>query len=198
MNILHLSSLEQGTAKKTMQPVKSMSDLSVASEEVTVATANESETASVSEFSTDSRKVSFGPIHMREYERIVGDHPDTKVGVPLSIGWGYHEKNPVSIERFEADRLPKERLRMSSITRKNILHNVFGISEEELRAAEKEVQKIRKLREQTSKGVKKNGKPDTKFKLFKQTIRRALTADSLMRGITAAVSAGMVLPISHQ
>merc|ERR1711935_891349 len=33
------------------------------------------------------RSVSFGPIHVRQYERIVGDHPETKVGISLSLGW---------------------------------------------------------------------------------------------------------------
>jgi hypothetical protein len=47
---------------------------------------------------------------------------------------------------------------MSSITRKNVLHNIFGILEEELRAAEKEIQKIRKQRDGNKNQSKIAGK----------------------------------------
>ena len=97
------------------------------------------------------RSVSFGPIHIRQYERIIGDHPDTKVGVPLSIGWSYYEDerypNGISIERYECDKIHKRTIRMSSITRRNILVNVFGVSEKEIRSAEKRSKKFRKERE---------------------------------------------------
>jgi len=100
------------------------------------------------------RSVSFGPIHVRQYERIVGDHPETKVGVPLSIGWTYYEDdnypNGVSIERYESDRIRKGKIRMSSITRKNMLLNVFGLPEKEILIAEKRSQKLRRKRERAS------------------------------------------------
>ena len=171
------------------------------SAEVTVATfEDESDNLSVYSATSDDderRRVSFGPIHVREFERIVGDHPDVKVGVPLGIWWGYHERHPVSIDKYEADKHRKDNLRMSSITRKNLLHNVFGIPEEELRAAEKEVAKIRKERSQTNKTVETKNKVNSKLKKFKKLVKKALTAESLMKGITAAASAGMVMPVSR-
>jgi len=102
------------------------------------------------------RIVSFGPIYVRQYERIVGDHPGTKVGVPVSIGWSYYDDeeqyiNPVSLEQYENDRnnRGKKVLRMSSITRENMLLNVFRIPKKELIEAEKEIKKIRKQRNQS-------------------------------------------------
>lgn len=96
------------------------------------------------------RSVSFGPIHVRQYERIVGDHPETKVGVPLAIGWAYYEDdmlpNGISIERYEADRIYKGKIRMSSITRKNMLLNVFGLAEKDILMAEKRSKKLLKQR----------------------------------------------------
>jgi hypothetical protein len=101
---------------------------------------------------TSRKKVRFDHIRMREYNRIVGDHPDTKVGPPISLSWEFVEKQPVHINDYESTRKPYKRtLRMSSVTRKNILLNVFEISEEEIRSAEKEIQKIRKQRETTAK-----------------------------------------------
>ncbi len=93
------------------------------------------------------RSVSFGPIHVRQYERIVGDHPETKVGVPLAIGWAYYEddRHPdgISIDRYESDKIQRSRLRLSSITRKNMMLHVFKLDEEEIRLAEKRSMKLR-------------------------------------------------------
>ncbi|KAL3917326.1 MAG: hypothetical protein SGILL_004763 [Bacillariaceae sp.] len=126
--------------------------------------------------------VSFGDVQVREYERIVGDHPDVKVGVPLSISWAFVQKEPMSLEQYED--LPKRRgnLRMTSITRKNILHNVFGIPEEEIRQAEVENRKINKKREQTSK--QQAQKETTKLKRISKKMRRG--SWNLLKGMAAA------------
>lgn len=99
------------------------------------------------------RSVSFGPIHVRHYERVIGDHPETKVGVPVSLGWAFHEddRHPdgISIERYECDRIRKRTLRMSSITRKNMMMHVFGVPEKEIIQAERATEKNRRRRETT-------------------------------------------------
>lgn len=175
-----------------LPPVKSVSNMSDMSADLTVAT------DASSEASSELRRVSFGAIHIREFERIVGDHPDTRIGVPLSIGWAFFELAPVTIEKYETDKMPKGNLRMSSITRKNILHNVFGIAEEELRDAEKEVQKIRKQRDGTKNQSKIVGKTESAFKSAKRKIRRVLNAENFIKGLSAAASSGMMLSMSHQ
>jgi len=148
-----------------------------------------------------TRGVSFGPIHVRQYERIVGDHPDTKVGVPLSIGWAYYEDeqhpNGVSIERYESDRIRKRgNLRMSSITTKNMLLNVFGIPLQELRQAEKESLKTRKQRrkqqqklQQTSLTISHTGISACK-KVGKKIRKGGL---SFLKGMTFAAQSGMTM-----
>ena len=136
---------------------------------------------------SSTRRVSFGPIHVREYERIIGDHPLTKVGVPLSLGWGYVEKDKVPIGQYESDRIRKGNLRMSSITRKNILHNVFGYSENELRDAEKEVQNIKKKMGLVGTYGKNNGnKTSSKLKAMGKRIRNILTAENFISGLSSA------------
>lgn len=175
----------------SLPPVKSESQLSEMSADLTLATE-----ASESTFDLD-RRVVFGSIQVREYERIVGDHPDTRIGVPLTIGWGYVERKSVPIEKYEGDRVPKGNLRMSSITRKNILHNVFGIPEEELRAAEKEVQMIKKGRERTNKQSKLGAKSESVFKGLRRSVKKVINAEAFIKGLSAMASNGMVMSMTH-
>lgn len=179
--------LDNSFTMKSLPPVKSESQLSEMSADLTLATE-----ASESTFDSD-RRISFGAIHIREYERIVGDHPDTRIGVPLSIGWAFVERESIPIENYESNRVPKGNLRMSSITRKNILHNTFGIPEEELRDAEKEVQKIKKNRERTNKQGKLGAKSESALKTFRKKVKKILTAEAFIKGLSAMASNGMIM-----
>lgn len=131
------------------------------------------------------RSVSFGPIHVRQYERIVGDHPETKIGVPLAIGWAYYEddKYPdgVSIDRYEADRIRKGKIRMSSITRKNMLLNVFGLPEKEILMAEKRSRKISKQRG--------SSQTQSALKIFGRNVRKG--GISFLKGMSNVAQMGM-------
>lgn len=162
--------------------------------EETVATTSDEDDEAASS-SKQRRSVSFGPIHVRQYERIVGDHPDTKVGVPLSIGWAYYEDvdhpEGIPIDRYECDRIRKRRVRMSSITRKNILLNVHGVPEEEILLAEKRSKKLRKEREK-SKGtyqtpLKKLGK---KIRKSGMSVLKQMSYASQMGSAASLVAAG--------
>jgi hypothetical protein len=132
------------------------------------------------------RSVSFGPIHVRQYERIVGDHPETKVGVPLSLGWAYYEddRHPdgISIDRYECDRICRGKIRMSSITRKNLLLHVFMLPEEEIRLAEQRSKKLRKKREKAKR--EQLGITQTTLKKFGKKIRKG--GVSLLKGMSNA------------
>jgi hypothetical protein len=143
------------------------------------------------EFDIDIPAVSFGNIQVREYERIVGDHPDTRVGVPLTIGWAFIERPLVSIEQYEGNRIRKGNLRLTSITRKNLLHNVFGIPEEEIRNAEKEIQKIKKQRSTSSKQTLAVAQTETALRGISRKIRRG--SWKVLKGMAAAAQSGMML-----
>ncbi|KAG7367450.1 hypothetical protein IV203_030121 [Nitzschia inconspicua] len=138
-----------------------------------------------------SLSVSFGSVQVREYERIVGDHPDTKVGVPLSIGWAFYERPVVPIEQYEGDRIRKGNIRMTSITRENLLHNVFGIPEDEIRNAEMEVQKIKNQRVHSSKQPMAAAKTETALRGISKNLRKG--GWKLLKGMAAATQSGMMV-----
>lgn len=151
-----------------------------------------SDVASMASTDATRRGVKFGSIQIREYNRIVGDHPDVRVGPPLAIGWDYHEFEAQPLDEYEANR-PSKRvfLRLTSITRKNLLINNFGIPEEEVRSAEKEIQRIRKLREKTNKQGKASDKIESAFLGAKRSVKRR--SFSMIKGLAAVSSSFMAV-----
>lgn len=137
------------------------------------------------------RSVSFGPIHVRHYERIVGDHPDTRVGVPLSLGWAYYEDEQfadgIPIDRYECDRIRRGKVRMSSITRKNMLLNVFEVPIEDIVRAEKRNKKLQKERKKQLNNLENN--TQATFKKLGKKIRKG--GFSLLKGMSYAAQMGM-------
>ena len=183
-------SLMMITDALTLSQVKSDARVSDMSGNSTVGTDFSDDSQSMS--CDEDRRVSFGAIQVREYERMVGDHPDTRIGVPLTIGWGYVEHDTISIDKYESERSSKGNLRMSSITRKNILHNVFGIPEEELRSAEKEVQKIKKARQRSNKQSKLGAKSESALNGFRNRAKQLFSVDGFIKSVSVMASYGAV------
>jgi len=179
-----------------MPPLNRQSDFSDSSQlDLMALDKEDASTSDESSFSESRPRVSFGSIQIREYNRVVGDHPDVKVGPPISIGWEFYEHAPQPLDEYDANSSSRKGLglqRLSSITRKNLLHNVFGVPEEEIRLAEKEVQQILKQRERSKRQSKLLGGivGDSK-KQDKRRRRRALWGEALMKGLTAAAGAMM-------
>lgn len=143
---------------------------------------------------TTTSRVSFGSIQVREYNRIVGDHPDVKVGPPISIGWDFVEHSAVSLDDYEATHPRKLFVRrLTSITRKNLLEHVFGIPPEEIAAAEKENQKIRQ-RSTASSSSSPLGKVSSKTASVRRKLKRVMLGKTLMQGLAAAAGGMMVMP----
>jgi len=139
------------------------------------------------------RSVSFGPIHVRQYERIVGDHPDTRVGVPLALGWAYFEDDRypdgIPIFRYESDRIRRGKTRMSSITRKNLLLNVHKLPAEEILEAEKQSKRNRKLREKAR--LQQQGVTQTQNTLRKIGKKIRKGGVSVLMGMSFAAQVGV-------
>jgi len=122
---------------------------------------NDNNNNNVMKVKKQKKVVSFGSVFIRQYERIVGDHPETRVGVPVSLGWKYYDNpeqystTPISLEDYDDYRISKGRgkylLKMSSITRRNMLLNVFDIPEQELNQAEKKTKKMKQQRDRSNR-----------------------------------------------
>ena len=50
-------------------------------------------------------KVSFSTVHVRKYDIILGDHPESLSGPPLSLGWHYSEAFTADVNEFERLRI---------------------------------------------------------------------------------------------
>jgi hypothetical protein len=109
-----------------------------------------------------NKKVKFHLVHVREYGRTVGDHPEVKVGPPIALSWQYVTKSPVLVEAYDMERELNGRSgargnhqvdRLTSIARKNLLLE-YGYTEMDFRKAEVEVQLVREQRSMTKREVK--------------------------------------------
>ncbi|CAB9511952.1 expressed unknown protein [Seminavis robusta] len=110
--------------------------------------------------------VGFRSIQIREFERIVGDHPDvTHGGPPLGIGWDYVEGDVLDIDEYEKQKSDYIAAnsdtpwliglrRMSSGRRRDLLGIEFNVPLDEIIEAELQVELVKKQRAQTN-GQKK-------------------------------------------
>jgi hypothetical protein len=96
--------------------------------------------------------VRFHVIQVRAYEQTIGDNPSVSYGPPISLDWEYEELEPVDLEVYEATRGPrrtKRQMMLNYYNRRNILTWRCGFSEEELKLAQKEANKIKRARAMT-------------------------------------------------
>ena len=103
----------------------------------------------VSEASEDSCRstISFGSILVREFTRIIGDHPEG----PLSIGWEYSQNDPIPVDEYENIKehanCPLERT--TKFERILLLHKDYGFTLQELRDAETKAKRAQQRRAQS-------------------------------------------------
>jgi hypothetical protein len=142
----------------------------------------ESTIATIDDFSTSKKSVSFGVISVREYNRVLGDNPDVLFGPPISIGWNYVQKESIAMDEYEATKPQrKTALRMSSVTRRNLLLNVFDVPAEEIKAVEREVQKIQKQRSQTNKQGTAARVVESAMQSAKRRLRRTFSSEHILK-----------------
>jgi hypothetical protein len=133
------------------------------------------------------KSVRFSEIKIREYNRTVSDHPEA-VGVPIGLDWSFIENPATPIDQYERERPMKRRnLRLSSITRKNLLINVFQVDESEIHRADNEVKRIKKQRENSLKQGKIAAHMESAFLSTKRKFRKTFfSREELFQGFAMA------------
>jgi hypothetical protein len=100
---------------------------------------------------SSSRTVSFGQIHMREYNRAVVDNPAVSEGPPIGLSWEFNPQEiQMKVDEYENARPPrrvKDEMIMPSHVRQEMLINEWGHTMREIRQASVESRQMRQLRE---------------------------------------------------
>jgi hypothetical protein len=147
----------------------------------------EKETLSMTMTTADSnskKAVSFGLIHVREYDCVVGDNPTVRVGPPISIGWNYVQKQGVPMDDYEKIKRPRTSdLRMGSYTRKRLLRREFDVSLEDIRAAERIARTIQIQRSQTAQQGKTGAVIEYAMESARRKMHRIFSNKSRLEGI---------------
>jgi len=97
--------------------------------------------------------VSFGQITVRNYDMILGDHPNCSRGPPVTLDWDYLEYEPLPVNEYEihhARRRPLRLMHLKSDRRRELL-KMAGYSNGSIQVATRNVEKIKRQRAITKK-----------------------------------------------
>jgi len=149
--------------------------------------------------SSSNSSVKFANVTIREFNLVVGDHPDCSDGPPLAMGWNYVDQDAVRVDDFEMDKKyrylsksirnnikmasatttmmtsPQPPLgvvhRLSPIERNKRLRREFNVPEEDIMNAMNEIQRIQKNRS------------ETKYEMEQIAARQVYVIDTCLRTI---------------
>jgi hypothetical protein len=100
-----------------------------------------------------NRKVLFDKLTVRYYSRTVGDNPSVSCGPPIQLDWDYEEQPQVRVDEYEGTKNSRRshprHFCMNYFQRFNILSYCCGLSEAEIKQAERNVDKVRRERNAT-------------------------------------------------
>jgi len=122
------------------------------------------------------RKVHFSSIHIRDYERVVGDNPSCTIGPPVGIGWKYGETRVIDFDTFETSRSYKKstsRLILSREEREALLLN-WGASFHDIIESVRGNLKIKNQRRQTVTNLGKIERIEEAFESATRKLKSAL------------------------
>lgn len=93
------------------------------------------------------RHISFHQVVVRDYDMVLGDHPNCSYGPPVTLGWHYVEYEPLDLNEYEyhhSRRRPIRQLCLNYYKRKEILS--VDNSTDELKKATKTVSRTKTQR----------------------------------------------------
>lgn len=101
--------------------------------------------------------VQFTSLTLREYDVVLGNHPNCSDGPALSIGWCYNVRGPINIDRYEKSMVGNRRTRAQMLiprSHREYLLTDFGFSRMQIEESIEEIQKIQKERRASYQGSK--------------------------------------------
>lgn len=75
-------------------------------------------TAQEIQSSPECRKVTFTTVETRTYSAALGDHPDSRDKLPISLGWEYSSESSTNIDEYEENRRTERATRRSRKVRR--------------------------------------------------------------------------------
>eukprot|EP00543_Licmophora_paradoxa_P012963 CAMPEP_0202470090 /NCGR_PEP_ID=MMETSP1360-20130828/80481_1 /ASSEMBLY_ACC=CAM_ASM_000848 /TAXON_ID=515479 /ORGANISM="Licmophora paradoxa, Strain CCMP2313" /LENGTH=176 /DNA_ID=CAMNT_0049095655 /DNA_START=223 /DNA_END=753 /DNA_ORIENTATION=- len=94
--------------------------------------------------------VSFDTVTVRQYEMLLGDHPQVSTGPPVSIGWNYEQQQPESIDDFETRRCLYRKKQLNHMVmnyyKRTAIIERAGFTAIEIKAASCEADRIKRQR----------------------------------------------------
>lgn len=99
------------------------------------------------------KRVAFDVVIIRSYQQTMGDNPGVSYGPPIQLDWDYEEHESIDIDEYEIARGHSRRtmrqMVMNYYQRKSLLKREYGFTEEELKQAKKDVNRVKFLRDVT-------------------------------------------------
>jgi len=95
------------------------------------------------EITESKRHISFHQIIVRDYDMILGDHPNCSFGPPVTLGWHYLEYEPLDLNEYEyhhSRRRPIRKLTLNYYRRRDML--LTENTMDELKKATKEKDRL--------------------------------------------------------
>lgn len=132
------------TLKPTTVTVKPSSEAVLPKQDENIVPASPSPSAVASPRPGHKKTVSFSSLEVRQYSLVVGDHPCTTIGCPLSLGWEVCDESQVAVDDYEATRCPRRtraELRLACEERRERLEPF--VASQELRKASRQLHRAR-------------------------------------------------------
>ena len=103
--------------------------------------------------SPESASLGWAKLYVREYDRIVGDHPSVSGGAPLGLDWNWTESGEQDIDEYERTRGYRRKgdeMAIPRMLREIILLEEWGCAQHDLSEAIRATLKIKQQRRTTA------------------------------------------------